>query len=120
MNMEIINIKSVGQYNFGDYIFELKEYDKCSDDGIKVDLSGIDFDFQLRTRKDGDVFYPLKGIGHQKLKKYLNSKKIPNHEKDEIFFLAYGKEILWGSSIGISDIIKAEKTPTHVIILKRR
>ena len=56
--------------------------------------------------------------GHQKLKKYLNSKKIPNHIKDELLFLTQGKEILWAPNIGLSDKIKVTKNPTHKIEVK--
>jgi tRNA(Ile)-lysidine synthase len=83
-----------------------------------VDLSAVDFDFELRNRKDGDIIQPFGMNGHQKLKKYLNSKKIPNHKKDELIFLAQGNEILWAVDLGLSDKIKVTTKPTHKIEVK--
>ena len=51
--------------------------------------------------------------GRQKLKKYLNSKKIPNHQKDKLLFLTQNEEVLWAINIGINDKIKVDKIPTH-------
>ncbi len=53
--------------------------------------------------------------GTQKLKKYLNEKKIPNHEKDNLLFLARNNEIFWAINLGISDKIKVTTKPTHIM-----
>lgn len=93
----------------------VKTYPKDSESVIYVDLSGLDFDFELRTRRDGDFICPYGLAGSQKLKKYLNAKKIPNHEKDGLLFLTQGKEVLWAINLGISDKIKVNTNPTHKI-----
>ncbi|MBR1461011.1 tRNA lysidine(34) synthetase TilS [bacterium] len=120
-----INIKSAGEYRYGGFSFNIFECnsntDKCagiSGGSVFVDLSDVDFDFVLRTRQDGDIIQPFGMSGHQKLKKYLNAKKIPNHQKDKLLFLAQGKEILW-SEIGMSEKIRVKTRPTHVIIIKK-
>ena len=92
--------------------------DKLSGGIVYVDLSAVDFDFELRNRNDGDIIQPLGMNGHQKLKKYLNSKKIPNYQKDELLFLAQGNEILWAINLGLSDKIKVKNKPTHKIEVK--
>ena len=81
-----------------------------------VDLTGYE-ELTLRTRKDGDVIKPLGCRGTQKLKKYLNEKKVPAHKKDNMFFLASKNEILWAPSLGLSDKIKVVNKPTHVLKL---
>lgn len=82
-----------------------------------VDLSNIDFPLELRTRKNGDIIYPLGTDGKKKLKKYLNDKKIPNHEKAKMLFLCNGKEIFWAAYAGISEKIKVKDKPSHVLKL---
>ena len=123
-----INIKIIetGEYKHGGIIFNIFECgsssNECSDisgESVFVDLSDVDFDFELRTRQDGDIIQPFGMSGHQKLKKYLNSKKIPNHEKENLLFLAQGKEILWAVGIGISEKIRVKTKPTHKIILRK-
>ena len=109
-----------GCYETESGIFEIEKFTKqvrkfpsSDDDCAYVDLSKFDFGFELRTRQDGDVIRPYGLGGSQKLKKYLNAKKIPNHEKDSLIFLAQDNEILWAVNVGISDKIKVVKNPTH-------
>lgn len=125
VNFHTIHILNEGKYETDFGILEItkcskgvKTYPKDSESVIYADLSGLDFDFELRTRRDGDIICPYGLSGTQKLKKYLNSKKIPNHEKDNLLFLAQGKEILWAINLGISDKIKVKTNPTHKITWK--
>ena len=76
--------------------------------------------FELRTRRDGDFITPMGCEGTQKLKKYLNEKKIAKHEKDKIVFLCKGSEVLWAVGYGISDRIKVVNKPTHMLIFEER
>lgn len=116
-----IKIDKIGEYTNDDIIINITEFDKYSsrnDRVIYVDFSGLDFDFELRTRKDGDIIQPSGMKGHQKLKKYLNSRKIPNYKKDSMLFLAQGKEILWAVDTGLSEKIRVKTVPTHKIEIK--
>jgi len=117
-----IKIEKVGEYAYGRNIFGICECDSFFDESdcvdgntVFVDLSGLEFDFELRNRADGDI---IRSGGTKKLKKYLNELKIPNHEKDDLIFLAQGKEILFAAGLGISDKIKVRTKPTHVIKIK--
>ncbi len=126
INKEEVTIKSIGDYNFSDYEFSLKECRECPeefppDNGNTafVCLDGIDF--TLRTRRDGDIIFPLGAGGRQKLKKYLNGKKVPPHKKDKLVFLCRGSEVLWAPGFGISERIKVKnKQVTHLLKLRRR
>jgi tRNA(Ile)-lysidine synthase len=120
-NFSKIHVIKEGKYETKDYIFEIekfskqvKKFPKDSENIAYVNLN-FPIDFDIRTREDGDVIIPLGLNGKQKLKKYLNSKKIPNHQKDSIILLAHENEILWVIGIGISDKIKVEGLPTHRI-----
>jgi len=116
-NMQIL-IEKEGKYEFGETIFEIEKYNKTiekfpSDADNMAYISAVEFPFELRTRRDGDIIKPLGANGTQKLKKYFNEKKIPNHEKDKILLLAKQNEILWVPGFGISDKIKVTDKPTH-------
>jgi len=119
-----LNIVQEGSYELGGKIFIIE---KAKDEPVSefpndcefkafVDLTGYE-ELTLRTRKDGDVIKPLGCRGTQKLKKYLNEKKVPAHKKDNMFFLASKNEILWAPSLGLSDKIKVVNKPTHVLKL---
>lgn len=109
-----------GIYENKGYVFELEKFEKdvrkfpCAEDNVAyVDLSKFLLNFEIRTRQDGDYISPYGMKGSQKLKKYLNSKKIPNYQKDKLLFLTNDKEVLWAINIGISDKIKVIGHPTH-------
>ena len=115
-------ITKEGRYETENFIFELekftadvKKFPKDTENTAYVNLKNIPVNFELRTREDGDFIQPFGMQGSQKLKKYLNEKKIPNHEKDSLLFLAQDKEILWAINLGISEKIKVTDKPTHRI-----
>ncbi len=118
-----LKIPAEGEYEIGNKVFEIA---KCTQKPDKfpadkdltayVDLSNYS-GLTLRTRRESDIIKPLGTSGSQKLKKYLNEKKVPQHMKSELLFLASGKEILWAPSLGISDRIKVVTNPTHMLKL---
>lgn len=116
-----LKIDKCGEYYLGNLKISISECDKMSEkmqkDGriIYADLSDYDFNFELRTRQEGDIIQPFGMKGHQKLKKYLNSKKIPNHEKDSLILIAKESEIIVVCGVGTSDKIRVKTKPTHKI-----
>ena len=53
--------------------------------------------------------------GSMKLKKYLNSKGVPRHNRDAILLLTSGSEVLWVVGVGLSSKIGVKDKPTHII-----
>ncbi len=124
-NTKEINISKCGKYEFEDYIFSVEKYNKDitkfpNDTEFKAYISVDEINFTLRHRKEGDKIQPLGSLGSQKLKKYLNEKKIPQHEKDKLIFLCKDNEILWAAGIGLSEKIKVAQKPTHMLKLEKR
>ena len=120
-----VSIKTEGTYNIADNYFTITKTDNVPDKfPADCDCTAYiqieEIDFTLRGRKDGDIIQPLGMKGSQKLKKYLNEKKIPKHEKDKLIFLCKDKEILWAAGLGLSEKIKVVTKPTHVIRLEKR
>lgn len=122
---DILKITKEGEYHFGKGVFTIKALKNCNeeicfpkDSENKALVSMTKIDFDLRTRLDGDIIKPLGCFGTQKLKKYMNEKKIPKHEKDKTILLCKGNEVLWAVGLGISDKIKVVNKPTHVLIFK--
>lgn len=118
-----VEINGVGEYKFGDKTFVIKPYvekeifvfPESASNFAYVDLSDIQGNLCIRTRKDGDIINPFGMRGSMKLKKYLNSKGISRHKRDELILLADGNEILWVVNVGLSNKIGVSKLPTHVI-----
>lgn len=119
-------IEKEGVYKTGKYIFTIKKYTKKTDkfpsdseNTALADLSKTGINFTLRTRTDGDIIHPLGCKGTQKLKKYLNSKKIPKDKRETMPFLYINDEVIWAASVGISEKIKVTNKPTHILRLER-
>lgn len=126
-NLSPLHIIKEGKHEQDEYIFEIEKFNKtikkfppAESNTAYVDLSKFEFNFELRTRQEGDIIQPYGMNGSQKLKKYLNSKKIPNHEKENIIFFTQEKEILWAINLGISDKIKVVNKPTHVLKFQKK
>lgn len=122
-----LQIKKEGKYETPDYIFTIEKYNQKTTHFPKdneytaiVNFENFDFDFELRTRQDGDIIQPFGMSGTQKLKKYLNEKKVPQHEKSNILLLTQNKEVLWATGLGISDKIKVTKNPTHKLTIEKK
>jgi tRNA(Ile)-lysidine synthase len=49
----------------------------------------------IRFRHAGDRFFPLKGLGHKSLKRYLIDSKMPAAERACLPVVAAGTEVLW-------------------------
>lgn len=118
-----IKISKCGRYKYEDKIFIIEEFNKKITDFPRdgeriayVDLKGLR-ELSIRYRRNGDTIKPLGCNGTQKLKKYLNEKKIPQHKKNKLLLLVSNKEVLWIPTIGLSDKIKVVTTPTHVLKL---
>lgn len=129
-NSENINviIDDLGEYYIGDKKLTIKKYEEkelfvfpeATSNFVYVDLSKIKMPLTIRTRQDGDMISPFGMSGSMKLKKYLNSKCIPRHNRDNLLLLTDKKEILWVIGVGISNKIGVVDTPTHVIEINNR
>lgn len=121
-----VTIDGEGEYIFGNKIFNIKPYEESqlfifpesTSNFAYVDLSGLKMPLTLRTRKDGDTISPFGMKGSMKLKKYMNSKGVSRHKRDEIPLLVNDKEVLWVAGVGLSNKIGVKVKPTHVIEIK--
>lgn len=124
-NIPDIPINKEGHYEIGNYIFSITRVDTLPeifprDSDLTAIVTLDEINFTLRRRCEGDIIVPLGSKGSQKLKKYLNNKKIPNHKKDELLFLCRGNEVFWAIGLGINDKIKVETHATHVLKLVKK
>lgn len=124
-NQDEINITHTGKYYFDGYEFEIEKVENTpssfpKDKDFKAYIETEDINFTLRHRKDGDKIHPLGSSGTQKLKKYLNEKKIPQHEKDKLILLCDNDNVLWVAGIGLGDDLKVKNNATHMLTLRKR
>ena len=119
----IIEIDEEGKYQIGNHIFEIKKFDKTDNflfpistaKSAFVDLSNVEFPYEIRTRRDGDIITPFGMDGTMKLKKYFNSRGIVRHKRDNIPLLCKDGEVLWAIGVGLSSKIGVKDVPTHIL-----
>lgn len=92
-----------------------EEFPKETDKKAYVDLNRVKLPLVLRTRREGDKIQPFGMKEKTKLKKYLINKGIPEFERDKLLLLANEDEILWVPNVGISELLRVNKIPTHEI-----
>lgn len=87
---------------FLDCIIRLTTVDAFSIKEIKKDKYKVYIDkdkvknkLVLRNRLEGDIFSPIGLKGSKKLKDYFIDEKIPREERDNIYFIADGKDVVW-------------------------
>jgi len=78
------------------------------------DYDKIKQGFCIRTRRSGDYFINDE-LGHRKkLKSYFIDEKIPLTERDNMWLLAKGNEVLWLIGGRISENIKVTQKTKHI------
>ena len=58
---------------------------------------------------------PFGMTGSMKLKKFMNSKGVSRHRRDNILLLCDENEVLWVAGVGLSNRIGVSDRPTHVV-----
>ncbi|NQX84637.1 MAG: tRNA lysidine(34) synthetase TilS [Flavobacteriaceae bacterium] len=64
-------------------------------DCIYVDADTLQFPLSVRTKKEGDVFFPLGMKGRKKLSKYFKDEKLSLIEKEQILLICSEDAIVW-------------------------
>jgi tRNA(Ile)-lysidine synthase len=78
----------------------------------------VKFPLDLRTRRPGEIFWPLGAHGPFKLKKFLISSKIPRGIRDSLPLLVSGKEVVAIVGVEISHPYRLFQTSRKALSLQ--
>lgn len=70
------------------------------------DYDSLKRGINIRNRRNGDIFKPLKSTGTKKLKEYLIDMKVPRELRGDIPLICTGNEVVWIIGHKISDKFK--------------
>lgn len=82
-----------------------------------LDYERFGFPLVLRKWKPGDWFIPLGMKGHKKLSDYFNDHKISLYQKDKIWLLCWGADIIWIVGERIDDRFCIKKRTKTVLVI---
>lgn len=80
---------------------------------IVLDEDRLPGDLRLRTRREGDIFYPQGMTGSKKIKHYMIDEKIPAPHRDQKALLVAGEDVLWVVGHRKDRRYLADETTTH-------
>ncbi len=86
-----------------------------STDTIALDHDNLKFPLILRRWKKGDYFYPLGLNGRKKLSDYFANEKIDGFEKQKIWILTSGPDIVWIVGRKIDDRFKIKQETENIL-----
>ena len=77
---------------------------------VAFDMEQLTFPLVLRKWAHGDKMTPLGMTGSQKLSDIITQQKLTTVEKEHVYVLQSGDDILWAIGLKVSDKHKITKT----------
>jgi tRNA(Ile)-lysidine synthase len=82
--------------------------------GIAVDLDKICGTLRLRSREEGDRFWPLGMSASKRLKKFMIDEKIPQTQRGKIPLICDEKQIIWVYGYRMSEAVCIEEKTARI------
>lgn len=82
------------------------------------DYSKLNRGISIRSRRNGDIFYPYRSPGSKKLKEYFIDEKIPRDKRENIPLLAVDENIIWIIGLRTSEAYKADDAAEVILSVR--
>ena len=83
-----------------------------------LDLDLLDFPLILRHRQAGDYFHPFGMNGRKKISDFLIDEKLSLPDKENVWLLASGPNIVWVIGHRIDDRFRITEKTRHVLMIR--
>ena len=99
---------------------ELTEIKSNNDDNnVSVfDYDSLTLPLHIRSRKDGDYFYPAGLGGKKKLQDFFVDEKVPREMRDSIPVIVSGEDIIWIAGYRMDERYAAKEGTKKFLVLK--
>lgn len=94
-NKITLNDYSIHLNTLSNQLFKKKDISKYKKQIIFVDKDLLRFPMYVRKWENGDYFYPLGMQGKKKLSKYFKDEKLSLVDKENIWLICSGDDIIW-------------------------
>ena len=87
----------------------------CNADTVHFDKSLLTYPLQVRKWEKGDYFYPIGMKGKKKLSKFFKDEKYSLLQKENIWLLCSGSDVIWVIGKRMDDRYKITDKTIHII-----
>jgi len=88
-----------------------------TNDEESVDFDKISMPLMVRTRRQGDRFWPLGSQGVKKIKDFFIDKKVPVMERDTVPIVTMNGQPIWIVGFRIDDRIRVSEETTNLLMM---
>ncbi|MCL6295186.1 tRNA lysidine(34) synthetase TilS [Jejuia spongiicola] len=114
--IKILNLDNKIETPFGALIFnKIDLIVENLSNTVYVDKDKLNFPLTIRKWEEGDVFYPLGMTGKKKLSKYFKDEKISLFDKENVWVLCSGKDIVWVINRRADNRFKVTEATKHIL-----
>jgi len=85
-----------------------------------IDEQALGGPLRVRSRREGDRFWPLGSSGHKKLKEFLRERGVEREARDRLPVVTAGDEIVWVVGERISHGVRLQEETVRAIRLSAR
>ncbi len=96
----------------------VSEIDKSNRFTIFINYDKIKDSLKVRSRRNGDLFYPLGLGGKKKLQDFFVDLKIPRLMRDQIPIVSTNNEIIWIGKYRLDERFKVDKKTREILKIK--
>ncbi len=101
-------------------LINIKDFILNKDPNIaQLDFDKVQFPLTLRRWKPGDFFVPFGQYGKQKLSDFFVNQKLSRFEKERIWLLCSGEDIVWIVGYRIDNRYKVSARTKQVLLINR-
>ena len=117
-SFEIVDIYALGPLPIQLEFETIERIETLNKNAIIVDADKLSFPLELRKWQEGDRFHPFGMKGSKKLSDYFIDQKISRTEKEKIWLLCSGSEIVWVVGHRADDRFKVSEETVNILKIK--
>ena len=96
-------------------LIAVNEIGASDPDTVFLDADKLKYPLIIRKKEEGDYFYPLGMKGKKKLSKYFKDEKLSLIDKENIWLLCSGNDVVWIIGRRLDDRYKVTENTKQIL-----